>query len=159
MKKILFSFVLVVSVCINAVYAVNNVNYIETQQGLVYGKSIEKSWFSFKVIDENNVVHKYCIKDVVAYCKNGVRYDLLPVYKNGEKTNNKDYFELIRYKSGFKLYKYSFCDPLADTDKQIDAYYVFKDGAYIDSLTEMNRNSFIAYFSHKQDAKLEACNK
>jgi hypothetical protein len=120
-------------------------NYVKTQEGVFFFKNLRyglNCCLIGKTSDGKLVKFKKC--DVIAYCKEGVNYEKMPVYKNNKLTGEEDFMKVVCLRNGLKLYEYEYLSK--KTEGLLRRYYVFRGDQFVVEMDNTNKPSLTAFF-------------
>lgn len=120
-------------------------DFVQTNEGTFFFKKVKIGLTSnFIGIKDNGERVKFNNADVIAYSKDGERFEKMPVYKNNELTGEKDFMKVVSYRNKMKLYEYEYLS--VNTKKQSRRYYVFKGDKFVVEMDYVNRETLTAFF-------------
>ena len=145
MKKLLI--LVVVTLFSTTLFAntIEPVDMVKTGDELVFLKNVRVGLGNYLIgttFDGEKV--KFNKKEVLTYSKDGVQYDKMNIIENNCCTGEKCFMELLDWRNGFKLYKYTYC---TDTGQEAANYYVFKDDKFVVQLDSKNKANLIKFFN------------
>ncbi|MBN1253140.1 MAG: hypothetical protein JXR51_13470 [Bacteroidales bacterium] len=112
-------------------------DFVITNDGVFYFKNVRHGISNFLVCKKDNGEKVTFTKfEVQAYCKDGQRFEKMPVYKNNKLTDDYAFMRVLSYKNGLKLYEYTYNQ---NSGSEESDYYVFKDDKLV---VEVHRSNF-----------------
>jgi hypothetical protein len=131
----------------------NDYDYVVTNTTTYYCEEINMGVTTTKV--KLNTGEPLLIKnnDILAFKKKGKIFEKMPLYCHNKYIGRSDYMELIAYKMGHKLYKYTCMDGdmnIASVNNPAETcccrLYVFRNGEFHLELDETNYSTVLGFF-------------
>lgn len=126
--------------------------YVKTKDDVLYYSKLTLGPTKARLILDNGTKVTLMNNEVIAYKKDGKLFEKVPLYYKNKNTKREVFMEIIKYTNGMKLYRYVTFDqdvnlPYSATGtRQVEKYYVFKNGNYHLQLDESNYKTVFAFF-------------
>jgi hypothetical protein len=137
MKKMLLCFVAILAAGLLSAKDLSDYDYVVTSKATFYCEKIDFGLVKTKCVLNTGEVISLKNNEVIAYKKDGKIFEKLPLYSNNQETGAEVFMELVKYKAGMKLYKYSCIEEGVDkfTGQPYPAQpschmFVFNNGQY-----------------------------
>ena len=120
-------------------------DYVTNEEGTIFYTNLKYGIFNFlkgEVKGGENISYKK--DEVIEYKKDGQIYTKLPEIVDNKVTNNYVFMELLSYKSGLKLYRYSKLDA---NGKEIAEIYIFNEDEFVVDLNINNYQHLTVFFT------------
>jgi len=123
-------------------------DYVKTANGIIYLKNMRFNLKSNCIGETiNGEKLEFDKSEVLGYCKNGIQYEKMPVYKNNALTGEEEFMKVVSYRNGLKLYEYEYISK--NTNSQARRYYVFKADKLVVEVDGTNKSTITAFFNRK----------
>ncbi len=143
MKKVL-TFIVLVFLSTSLFAGGNDGDFVQTDENFYYLKTLRYGVKSFLVGTlENGEKIKFAKEDVIAFKKDGERFDKVAIVKDNVCTDNYCFMQLVAYKNSLKVYKHVYYG----TDGELTSrHYVFKNEQFVVKFDRENKESLLAFF-------------
>lgn len=153
MKTLLISFVtLFACVSMFANIPSSPDDYVKTKNDVLYYSKLSFGPTKARLILDNGKRITLMNNELIAYKKDGKIYEKVPLYVHNKNTNKMVFMEILKYTNGMKLYRYHTFESESKSpytlgsSKEVDKFYVFKNGSYHLQLDDANYKTVFSFF-------------
>jgi hypothetical protein len=127
-------------------------DYVKTKNDVLYYTKLTVGATKARLILDNGKKITLMNNELIAYKKDGKIYEKVPLYVHNKSTDKMVFMEIIKYTNGMKLYRYHTYESenkspyTLGTTKEVDKFYVYKNGNYHLQLDDANYKTVFAFF-------------